>query len=156
MTYSLADLSQEITNLIEGAKADGVKEIVADWIAHGVMKAHPFIEGNDSDFYEVCAYRTVRETTRAVISAYQKGEVPSEHQQILEGYKRAQTHYVVDRGPKKKEKHMVMVHIQSMTYDELTSKAAEHAAMQVAHGEHARELLRFRDDKFSDQSGHAA
>lgn len=142
--YSLADLTKEVTDKIESAKASGHTEIVADWIAHSVISDHPDLSGDDTDFYQICSYRTVRETTRAVMGAYDKNELKDSAQQILEGFTKLQTHYVVSRMKKQ-----CMVHVDAMTFEELKAKANEHYAMQIGHGIHGDEIMRFANDKFN-------
>jgi len=147
MPYTLTELEREIVAKIELEKASGNQEIVADWVAHSVMAEHREIVGDDSEFHTCCSYRTVRETTRKVMSAYQKGEVKDASQTTLDGFEYLQTHYVITRDIGKHAQQM-MVAITALTYDELTVKAGEHYAMQKAHGKHGDEIIRFRDDKF--------
>ena len=147
MPYTLSELEREIVAKIEAEKSSGNRAIVADWVAQSVMSEHRHIVGDDSDFHTCCSYRTVRETTRKVMSAYQKGEVKDAAQATLDGFEYLQTHYVITRDTGKHAQQM-MVAITELTYEELTAKAGEHYAMQKAHGKHGDEIIRFRDDKF--------
>jgi len=156
MSYSLSDLESEIVDTIERERSAGNPGIPADWVAHAVMASHPHITGEDKDFYTVCSYRTVRETTRRVMSKYQKGEAQTDTQMTMEGFEFLQTYYVVT-GPKGEDGNgiQVMVHVDAMTYEQLTEKALEHDAFARGHGRHRDEIYRFRDSKFGDVSAAA-
>jgi hypothetical protein len=149
MPYSLADLEIEITNVIEHQKASGNARIPADWVAHAVMAAHPRIGGEDKDFYTICSYRTVRETTRRVMSKYRNGETAGTEQTSLEGFDFLQKYYVVTEKDDDGDDQQVQLHVDVMTYEQLTAKALEHHAVGVAHLKHRDEIYRFRDAKFS-------
>lgn len=149
--YSLQDLETEIINLIERQKYEGARIIPADWVAQAVMASHPSISGDDSDFYTVCSYRTVRETTRRVMSKYRKNEIETS-QVTLDGFEMLQTHYVIAHKDQHGEDAQVMKHVDEMTYDELTAKAIEHERVGLAHLKHRDELYRFRDSKFNGRA----
>jgi hypothetical protein len=148
MSYSLADLENEIIEKIEEQKQIGAGRINADWVAHAVMESHQDIEGSDRDFHIVCSFRTVRETTRRVMGKYRKTEISIDPQMTLEGFEYLQTHYVVTDT----NGDQVMVHVAAMTYEELTSKAQEHEASAKAHAAHANEIYRFRDQKYGERA----
>ena len=138
MSYSLNDLEQEIVRKIEEQKTEQSARINADWVAHAVMKDHADIAGADREFHVVCTFRTVRETTRRVMGKYRKNEVSVDPQMTMEGFEYLQTHYVVAD----KNGDQVMVHVLSMTFEELIAKAEEHEASANAHSRHAREIRR--------------
>lgn len=152
MSYSLTDLEKEIIAKIEAEKGAGNERIVADWVAHAVIADHPNMFGEDREFYAVCTYRTVRESTRRVMSKYRKNEIPDELQMTLEGFEYLQTYYVLTAKGEDGEETQVQVHVSAMTYEELTAKAEEHARAARAHDKHAEEIYRFRDAKFSATS----
>ena len=152
MAYSLNDLEIEIIQKIEREKDNGNERIHADWVAHAVMADHPRIEGEDKEFYTVCSYRTVRETTRKVMGKYRKNEIPEEFQMTMEGFEHLQVYYVVTQIDSDGDKTQVQVHISAMTYDELTAKAKEHEAFAKSHLSHSREIYRFRDEKFFSEA----
>jgi hypothetical protein len=153
MAYSLSDLEKEIISTIEQEKASGNERIPADWVAHAVMAAHPRITGDDKDFYTVCSYRTVREATRKVMGEYRKGEIQLDTQMTMEGFEFLQTYYVI-AGPKDEDgqSSQVQVHVDAMSYEELTAKAVEHDAFAKGHARHRDEIYRFRDSKFAAQA----
>jgi hypothetical protein len=153
MSYSLSDLEKEIIKTIEAEKLAGNDRIPADWVAHAVMAAHPRITGEDKDFYTVCSYRTVRESTRKVMSDYRKGEAKHDTQMTMEGFEFLQTYYVI-AGQKDEDGQsaQVQVHVNSMTFDELTLKAMEHDSFARGHARHRDEIYRFRDAKFAQRA----
>ena len=154
MTYSLADLEVEIISVIEREKDAGNVRIPADWVAHAIMAAHPRIVGEDKDFYTICSYRTVREATRRAMSKYRNGEVTEVEQTSLEGFQHLQKYYVITEKDEDGDDQQVQVHVDTMTYEQLTAKALEHHAAGVAHLKHRDEIYRFRDAKFNrDEDG---
>jgi hypothetical protein len=69
MPMAQSDLTAEVQELIaEIIQAHRVQD--ADWITQVIVSKHSAIQGDDADFYLLCAYKHVRETVRAVLHSY--------------------------------------------------------------------------------------
>jgi hypothetical protein len=86
------------------------------------------------------------------MSKYKKGEAQPDGQLTMEGFEYLQTYYVIENNEKDGEKSQSMIHIEQMSYEQLTQKALEHDAFQKAHGRHRDEIYRFRDAKFESKA----
>lgn len=141
MSYAAADLTAEIVAIVE-ARIDRGQRTEASWITHAIMKAHPGIKGDDSDFYTLCAWEHVRSEVRRAVQRYRITEEEPDRQLVLPGMVRLQRAYLVTQ-----DKKQVVVPLPDLTTEEIESKIAELLSMAAGCQKHADELRRYAEDR---------
>ncbi|MBN3756040.1 hypothetical protein G3N95_24070 [Paraburkholderia sp. Tr-20389] len=134
--FNANDLNCEIDEVIEAT----VGKKPPDWITEVVMQRHNQPDGEDRDFYLVCARGYVRSMVgkrlgRAKLST---AIVPDE-QLVLPGFTRVQKEYLIEE-----EGVTVSIPIDDMTDEQIAEKEAELTVMGTGCFEHAAELQRYR------------
>jgi hypothetical protein len=112
------------------------------WIVQEIMNRHNRISGYDADFYVLCGYEHVRDTTREVLRRRKKGETDLDRQIAIPGFPLLQRSYSIQRGDEQ-----LAVLLEQMTDEEIDVKADELARMGegcIAHGAELREWKRRR------------
>jgi hypothetical protein len=151
-------LSIKIKERIAALRARG--EIVApNWVAHDICVEHKAglvsDEGDDTDFYQWCAYTATRDLVRREINGLgdQKEWEYQPAQIVLPGFEREhiQDYYVV-----KRDNDDVMVPITGMSDAEVKAKIALYRSMAIGNTAHANELDRFLVWRAERQSSEAA
>lgn len=108
-----------------------------------IMSDRADIQGEDADFYTICARETI---VGMVKSAVQKYEKPQAETPILDGFEHLRTAYPVHRGG---DHLLVPVHL--CTDEELEARAAEYDAYADGVRKHAKEIRAYisarRDQK---------
>jgi hypothetical protein len=137
--FNTNDLNCEIDEVIEAT----VGKKHPDWITEAVMQRHNPPDGEDRDFYLVCAHGYVRSMVgkrlgRAKLST---AIVPDE-QLVLPGFTRIQKEYLIEE-----EGVTVSIPIEDMTDEQIAEKEAELTAMGTGCFEHAAELQRYRIER---------
>ncbi len=141
MTITQNDLQTEVDELIRiGIEAGQV--MPPSWIVNEIVGRHALIDGDDVDFYRLCAFGHVRDTVRRVLRDF-KGDKPETPAQLrLPGYEHLQKAYLVER-----EDEQQIVPLSMCTRDELENKIAEYQSMAAGCLLHADELRRYLDSR---------
>ncbi|QDP58786.1 MAG: hypothetical protein GOVbin1573_73 [Prokaryotic dsDNA virus sp.] len=130
------NITAEVRAFIEDKLANG--EIIrVEWVKHEFVMRHDHIEGEDADFYRICAYEHVGRVVKKVIGLYQPKPAGDE-QLVLDGFDHLQRAYPVLRDGDR-----VLVPTDQLTDDELRDRAAEYDAMAEGCRLHAQEIRAF-------------
>lgn len=136
--YSDNDLFTEVRQVIDRALATGL-EAPAKWVAQTVLSNHVGIEGEDKDFFVVCANHHVRDTVRAALRRFKpEAGAETDPQLVMPGFDRLQKAYLVERHDEQ-----VVVPIDQLTDAEIDAKAVEYERMAKGCMRHAEELRRY-------------
>lgn len=126
-----------------------VRKLVADCVERGevhpvnyyvdiVMANHPAIEGDDADFYLICARHRVKEIVSVTIGKFKPRKDASNRQLVLDGFEHLQIAYTfVRRG------QTFLVPLDQCTDLELEMRAREYEEMAAGCRSHARELREY-------------
>lgn len=140
--FSETDLFKEVTGQIETCLSEG-RSVHASWLTHAVVGAHPKVEGNDKDFYTLCAYGYVRDAVRHALRRYKPdAEETPDPNIVLPGFERLQKGYLVER-----EKESVLVPTYQLSDGEIEAKATEYERMAEGCRLHAAELRRYKNKR---------
>lgn len=138
------DIENEVAETIEGAIRDG-KIAPAAWVTHTVVTSHDAIEGDDFDWYRVCAFTAVRDAVRRCLRRYKPdASVEADAQITLPGFDRLQKAYLVERD----EDHVV-VPTSQLVREEIVAKISELRIMGAGCFKHADELERYLNERFA-------
>ena len=124
----------EIRALIDEKISAGVA-IRADWVAVGILGTKDKIEGDDAEFYRVCAYNEIRRIAKEVIGKFKATDETPE-QLVLPGF----TH-LCKAYPMERDGEVVLVPVDQCTTAELLARAAQlhdMAAGCIAHADEIR------------------
>ena len=127
-------VTKEIRALIEDKINAGVV-VRADWIAAGILAIKSNIEGDDTPFYRVCAYRDIVRTARSIVDKYDATDATPE-QLVLPGFK-----HLCKAYPMVRDGVAVLVPVNLCTTKELTARASQLEEMAKGCRAHAREIL---------------
>ena len=126
-------VTAEVRKFIADKIANG-ETIVVDWLTHEIINSKGAIEGDDAEFYRVCAYKHIRDVVRACVGKYDAKPITDE-QLTLEGFEHLQVAYTGPRGDQ-----IVLVPVNQLTDAELLDRAAEYDVMAKGCKSHAREI----------------
>lgn len=122
-----------------GAMPDERQAMRLDIAIIAVISRHEQVEGEDKDFYLLCAWGHVRVVVRQVLRRYKgEPEVELDQQIVMPGFKRLQRGYLVERG-----KESMLVPTDQLKNEELDAKAKEYDQMAEGCRLHALELRRY-------------
>lgn len=127
-------VTEEIRKLIDEKIASGVV-VRADWVAAGILEIKSNIDGEDVEFYRVCAYRDIVRIAKRVIGKFEVTDMTPE-QLILPGFKHLCRAYPMER-----EGSIVLVPVDMCTDNELHDRAHQLEEMAKGCRAHAREIL---------------
>ena len=132
------ELVAEVAELVERGLSEG-RTVQAASLVGAVISRHERIEGEDKDFYLICAWSHVRVVVRQILRRY-KGEPAAEPDQqiVMPGFQRLQRGYLVERG-----KGSMLVPTKQLRNDELEARAEEYGRMAEGCNLHALELRRY-------------
>lgn len=122
-------------------KIDGGEIIIVDWLTHQIVNSKDGIEGDDTEFYRVCAYKHVRDVVRSCVGKYDAKPV-TDAQLTLDGFEHLQVAYTVPRGDQ-----IVLVPVNQLTDAELLDRAAEYDLMAKGCKAHAREIRSYVESR---------
>lgn len=108
-----------------------------DWLTAEIISERDRIEGDDADFYLICAHKHVSEIVKECIGKY-KPKAQTDAQLVLDGFEHLQKSYPVER---KGVRLLVPVHM--LTDDELEARAIEYMEMSKGCIAHAKEIRAF-------------
>src|SRR4051812_7114598 len=99
MPFSENDLVRAVKAVI-GGRIDAGLPSPKNWIIHEVIRRHDNIEGDDTEFYRICAFGHVGSVVRKVLSDYKLEEVANAGagDDLLPGFEYVQKAYLVTRG----------------------------------------------------------
>jgi hypothetical protein len=141
-----ADLQNEVEELIYLGIEAG-QTMPADWIIDEVVRRHPKIAGEDSDFYILCAFDAVREAVRKCLRAHKTESGAKTPEQLrFPGYDCLHKAYLIEHEDKQ-----VIVPLSECTLDELQMKSKELRRMADGCVKHANEIDRYCDERFGIQ-----
>lgn len=125
MNYSTEQLTGEVEQLFNESVASG-RSIHVDWLANAVIAQHQSVEGDDKDFYVLCAWAHVKTAIRNIVRKSKPtdtglSDIP---QLILPGFDRLQTHYHIER-----DGEICVIRIDELTDEEIEYKITEYEAM---------------------------
>lgn len=112
-----------------------------EWLTAEIISRKDRFEGEDSDFYLVCAHKHVAEIVKDCIGKY-KPSPKQDAQLVLDGFEHLQKAYPVER---KGVRLLVPVHM--LTDEELEARALEYMEMSkgcIAHAKEIRAFIRAR------------
>ena len=108
--------------------------VVVDWLTHEIIGSKSLIEGDDIEFYRVCAYAHVREIVKRCVGKYD-AKPASDRQLVLDGFEHLQVAYTVPRNGR-----IELVPVNLLTSEEIEARALEYEAMAGGCLAHAKEL----------------
>lgn len=131
-----AELMREVEQVIEDKLANN-EPAAMSWIVHEVIRRRDGIVGPDSDFYKLCGYEHVRDTTREVLRRCKEKEGAAEPDQhdLFPGFKHIQRRYTIQRG-----EEQFVVRLENLDVEEIRGKARELRGMAAGCLAHAQEL----------------
>ena len=115
-------------------RIDRGEVVLVKWVAHKVVSDRSAFEGDDAEFYVVCAYEVVSKLAKEVIGKYTPKAEP-DSQLVMSGFEYAQKAYPVERDGDR-----VLVPTDQLTEDELNERADEYERMGHGCFQHAKEL----------------
>jgi len=135
-----ADIRKIVTDTVESGAIGHVQFFTAK-----VMADNPEIEGDDADFYIVCAQETVERMVKSAVGKYDSAE---EETPLMEGFEHLRKAYPVHRGG---DHLLVPVHLCSD--EELEARAKEFEVAAKGYVKHALELRSYVLTRQDEQSG---
>ena len=130
------ELVAEVAELVERGLSEG-RTVQAASLVSAVISRHERVEGEDKDFYLLCAWSHVRVVARQALRRY-KEPIEPDRQIVMPGFQRLQRGYFVERG-----KESMLVPIDQLRNGELDAKANEYDQMAEGCRLHALELRRY-------------
>ena len=141
----IKQIKAEIRKMVQDTVESGAIGHVQFFTAK-IMSQRDNIQGEDADFYTICARETI---VGMVKSAVQKYAEPTSDTPILDGFENLRTAYPVHR-----EGDHLLVPVQLCTDEELEARAMEFEVAAKGMRKHAKELrayIRERQDRKSGQ-----
>lgn len=136
-----AEIRKVVTDTVEAGAIGHVQFFTAQ-----IMSSHDRIEGDDADFYLICAREVVKSEVKRAIGRY---ETPETDAPLMEGFEHLRTAYPVHRDG---DHLLVPVHL--CTDDELEARALEFLTAAKGYQKHAKEIRAYilaRHEKKSEQ-----
>ncbi|MGQ3297726.1 hypothetical protein [Reyranella sp.] len=123
----------EVRAVIEEKISAGVA-IRADWVAVGILETKSKVEGDDAEFYRVCAYNEIRRIAKEVLGKWKAtDETPA--QLVLPGF----TH-LCKAYPMERDGEVVLVPVDQCSASELLLRAEQLDEMAAGCRAHAKEI----------------
>lgn len=136
----------EIRKLIADCVERGEVRTVASYVDF-IMAEHSSIEGEDADFYLICARTRIKDIVSATIGKFTPQTKQSDQQLVLDGFEHLQVAYTFER-----QGETVLVPVDQCSEMELTARAREYEDMALGCRAHAREIREY----ISARAGQAA
>lgn len=123
-----------------------VRKLIADCVGRGevrdvafyvdrIMADHSAIEGEDADFYLICARHRIKDIVSSTIGKFVPKAQKSDQQLVLDGFEHLQVAYTFQR-----EGRTVLVPVDLCSDFELEARARELDDMSRGCQAHAREI----------------
>lgn len=123
-------------------KIQNAEPVAMSWITQEVLSNHGNIQGDDTEFYMVCARHYVSDQVKRQIKKYEPTESQADAQLIMEGFDHLQKAYPVERNEER-----VIMPIELMTDDEVLKRSNEYRAMAAGCTNHAKELIQYLEQR---------
>jgi hypothetical protein len=145
--YSGSDLRGEIKEIVNRTVANGIR-VRAAWIATEICNNHPYISGEDSEFWSYTGASGVHAEVRRFLSSVKSDEGDESKQGKLPftmpGYQYLQKMYFVsDLSDEESDGAPVGIPLTEMTDEQVELKAKELERMASGCMAHADELRRY-------------
>lgn len=127
---------KEIRKLVTD-KVNSGAIVRVDWLTAEIISERNRFEGEDADFYLVCAHKHVSEIVKECIGKF-KPKPQLDRQAPLPGFNHLQKAYPVER-----EGIRLLVPIHMLTNQELEARALEYMEMSEGCIAHAKEIRMF-------------
>lgn len=108
-----------------------------DWLTAEIIASKDRFEGDDSDFYLICAHKHVAEIVKDCIGKY-KPKPQVDAQLVLDGFEHLQKAYPVERDGVR-----LLVPVHLLSDEELEARAIEYVEMARGCVAHAKEIRAF-------------
>lgn len=126
-------LYSKVRSIID-TRLDAGEIVALTWITHQIVADHDGIQGEDAEFYRLCAYDAIQRVAKRVLGKYEASTTP-DAQLIMDGFEHAQRAYPVERNGER-----VLVPTDLLTAEELEARASEYDRMAAGCRAHAKEL----------------
>lgn len=150
--YSNQDIKREVDSILERVVSAGTKASSA-WITTEVCNHHPLPDdwdGDDREFWMLCGISGAQKKVREYLNSLQAEEVKTDQPHlpgiVMPGFKRLQKSYFVS-DLSSQDPTPVLTPLTEMTDEQITLKVNELRKNAAGLEEHARELLRYMDDR---------
>lgn len=127
----------EIRKLIADCVERGEARTVASYVDY-IMANHSAIEGDDADFYLICARARIKDIVSATIGKFTPKAKQSDAQLVLDGFEHLQVAYTFERNGE-----TMLVPVDQCSEMELASRAREYEEMAAGCRAHAREIREY-------------
>jgi len=142
MTFdSIKDIKDFINSMV-CSKIESGAIVNMHWATTEVLNEYANIEGQDVDFYLICARHYVSDQVKRCIKMFEPSEDQSSGQLVLDGFMHLQKAYPVDRPDGR-----ALVPTDQLTNDELKARAAEYEKMAAGCMAHADEIRKYIRDR---------
>ena len=131
------NVQSEIPKLIADCIARGEVRSVASYVDY-VTAEYPAIEGEDADFYLICARARIKDIVSNTIGKFTPKAKQVDQQLVLDGFEHLQVAYTFER-----QGETVLVPVDQCTDIELAARAAEYDTMAAGCRSHAREIREY-------------
>ena len=136
---------REVREYISDKIARG-EVVMVDWLTHEIVANKSAIEGDDVEFYRVCAFTHVRDVVKRCIGKYD-AKPKTDEQLILDGFEHLQVAYSVERSG-----HVVLVPVDQLSDAEINLRADEYMKMARGCRDHAKELRAYALSRATQQA----
>lgn len=143
---NIKQIKAEIRKMVQDTVDSGTIGHVQFFTAK-IMADRADIQGQDADFYTICARETIVGMVKSAVAKYEKPEAETP---ILDGFEHLRTAYPVHRG---NDHLLVPVHL--CTDEELEARASEYEAAANGMRNHAKEIRAYiqeRKDQAASQT----
>lgn len=128
-----SEIRKLVTDCVERGEVNSV-----NYYVDIVMADHPSIEGDDADFYLICARARVKEIVSATIGKFKPKKDASDRQLVLDGFEHLQVAYTFERRGQ-----TLLVPLDQCSDIELEARAREYEEMASGCRAHAREIREY-------------
>lgn len=136
---------REIREAIDARIASG-EVITRDSLTHDIVRGKSKIEGEDIEFYRVCAFKFVADLVRKCIGKFD-ARPETDPQLVLDGFEHLQKAYTVQRGGQ-----TVLVPIDQLTDIEIELRAQDYEKMAKGCLAHSRELRSYKRNRTTGEA----
>jgi len=135
-----AEIRKIVNDTIEAGAIGNVQLFTAK-----VMAAHDGIDGEDADFYLICAQEVVVSEVKKAIGKY---DAPDAETPLMAGFEHLRTAYPVHRGG-----DHLLVPVSLCTDEELEERAAEFDKAAKGYIKHAQEIRGYIQQRQDQAAG---
>lgn len=140
----IKQIKAEIRKMVQDTVESGAIGHVQFFTAK-IMAERPDIQGEDADFYTICARETIVGMVKRAVDKYAE---PTAETPILDGFEHLRTAYPVHRGG-----DHLLVPVNLCTDEELEARAIEFEKAAKGMMKHAKELRAYVQERRDRQDG---